>query len=112
MHNCTLHRLKTSLSLSFNLPFINSVLENIESFIKEEVKEEPLNAEADLAATACQICGKAFRSRTALADHRAFHEGRTQCSVCNKLCSTVANLRRHLKSHTSTNFLFNDVLSE
>ena len=43
----------------------------------------------------CEICGKEFSSRTSLADHRAVHEGRTFCNVCNKLCSTVANLRRH-----------------
>ena len=50
---------------------------------------------------ACEICGKEFSSRTSLADHRPVHEGRTFCNVCNKLCSTVANLRRHMKTHQS-----------
>lgn len=51
------------------------------------------------ASLTCPVCAKQFSSRTSLADHRAVHEGRTFCTVCNKLCSTLANLRRHMKTH-------------
>jgi len=49
----------------------------------------------------CPVCGKKFSNRTSLADHKAVHEGRTICTICSKLCSTVANLRRHLKTHST-----------
>ena len=49
----------------------------------------------------CPLCGKAFKGRSALADHKAFHEGRTTCIHCNKICSTMANLRRHIATHTN-----------
>ena len=60
-----------------------------------------INATHSKTPVACEICGKEFSSRTSLADHRPVHEGRTFCNVCNKLCSTVANLRRHMKTHQS-----------
>jgi len=53
------------------------------------------------ASLTCPVCGKKFSNRTSLADHKAVHEGRTFCTVCNKLCSTLANLRRHQKTHSN-----------
>jgi len=49
-------------------------------------------------AMECAECGKTFSSRTSLADHKAMHEGRTTCPVCQTQASTVANLRRHMKT--------------
>jgi len=53
------------------------------------------------ASLTCPVCGKKFSNRTSLADHKAVHEGRTFCTICNKLCSTLANLRRHQKTHSN-----------
>ncbi|KAF0294724.1 Zinc finger protein 596 [Amphibalanus amphitrite] len=46
----------------------------------------------------CDVCGRRYKHRTSLHDHRQRHDGRTVCPVCGTAASTVYNLRLHLRN--------------
>ncbi|KAF0297777.1 Broad-complex core protein isoforms 1/2/3/4/5 [Amphibalanus amphitrite] len=45
----------------------------------------------------CDICGSSYKHRESLYHHRKKHLGLTKCPVCGKVCSIVADLRRHME---------------
>lgn len=44
----------------------------------------------------CDICNKTFTLRTNLTAHKRLHFGETGCPFCEKILSTVGNLRMHI----------------
>ncbi|XP_043209840.1 zinc finger and BTB domain-containing protein 45-like isoform X3 [Amphibalanus amphitrite] len=46
----------------------------------------------------CDVCGRSYRSATALGDHKHKHTGLTVCPLCQRASSNVPNLRTHLRS--------------
>ena len=44
----------------------------------------------------CEICQKSFTLRTNLMAHKRLHFGETGCPYCEKILSTVGNLRMHI----------------
>ena len=44
------------------------------------------------------MCGRRYKQKTSLHEHRQQHEGRTVCAVCGTVASTVYNLRLHLRN--------------
>ncbi|XP_037094247.1 protein jim lovell-like [Pollicipes pollicipes] len=51
----------------------------------------------------CDVCGNVYKYRDSLRHHRKKHLGLTTCPLCGKVCSIVADLRRHLElSHDLT----------
>jgi hypothetical protein len=52
----------------------------------------------------CDICGKAFRFKSNLFEHRSVHSGFTPhaCPYCGKTCRLKGNLKKHLKTHVSS----------
>ena len=53
-------------------------------------------SEGGAAGFCCEVCGKQFKSRRSLNNHRQVHEGRTVCPICSVVYSTAHNLRAHL----------------
>ncbi|XP_043211366.1 broad-complex core protein isoforms 1/2/3/4/5-like isoform X3 [Amphibalanus amphitrite] len=49
------------------------------------------------ARSVCDICGSSYKHRESLYHHRKKHLGLTKCPVCGKVCSIVADLRRHME---------------
>ena len=48
---------------------------------------------------ACDLCAKAFYTRTGLRKHRVVHTGERpfRCNYCDKSFNMATNLRRHVK---------------
>ncbi|XP_014347271.2 sal-like protein 3 isoform X2 [Latimeria chalumnae] len=72
--------------------------------IKEEVPFSMLflNRErGKFKSTVCNICGKPFACKSALEIHYRSHtkERPFVCTVCNRGCSTMGNLKQHLLTH-------------
>ncbi|KAJ6644686.1 hypothetical protein lerEdw1_013653 [Lerista edwardsae] len=72
--------------------------------IKEEVPFSLLflNRErGKFKSTVCNICGKPFACKSALEIHYRSHtkERPFVCTVCNRGCSTMGNLKQHLLTH-------------
>lgn len=45
----------------------------------------------------CDICGSSYKHRESLYHHKKKHQGLTTCPICAKVCSIVADLRRHME---------------
>ncbi|XP_037083923.1 zinc finger protein 408-like [Pollicipes pollicipes] len=45
----------------------------------------------------CDVCGSSYKHRESLYHHKKKHLGLTKCPVCGKVCSIVADLRRHME---------------
>ncbi|XP_078253821.1 sal-like protein 3 isoform X1 [Rhinoraja longicauda] len=54
-----------------------------------------------LKSTVCSICGKPFACKSALEIHYRSHtkERPFLCTICNRGCSTMGNLKQHLLTH-------------
>jgi uncharacterized C2H2 Zn-finger protein len=64
-----------------------------------------VNAEAQLKVLResdgrykCSFCGHTFKNKQSCTRHFAIHQGKTRCTVCNKLFSRVENLKLHQTS--------------
>ncbi|XP_037083930.1 zinc finger protein 879-like [Pollicipes pollicipes] len=53
---------------------------------------------AELPGHTCDVCGKWYKYRTSLTNHKRQHEGLTLCVVCGLAASNINNLRLHLPS--------------
>lgn len=53
----------------------------------------------------CDICNKSFTLRTNLTAHKRLHFGETGCPFCEKILSTVGNLRMHIANVHNGNAL-------
>ena len=47
---------------------------------------------------ACPVCEKVFLHESTLSSHLKVHTGETRCTVCGKVLSRRADLRRHARS--------------
>ncbi|XP_011315155.1 zinc finger protein 554-like [Fopius arisanus] len=76
-------------------PLINEVNEI-------ETKEEPLTANSTTNSFSCDVCGKPFKRREHLFQHRKLHTGERPyvCTTCAKAFSRKEHLVRHSVSHT------------
>ena len=45
----------------------------------------------------CEVCSKSFDAHTSLTHHMAKHSGHTACTVCGKVLSRTAHLKRHIE---------------
>ncbi|XP_062394881.1 zinc finger protein 1035 [Sardina pilchardus] len=53
----------------------------------------------------CQQCGKRFKKHAYLIAHAQSHKRKVQCSVCNKIFPTIADLLQHRASHDNKGML-------
>ncbi|MGH0145309.1 UNVERIFIED_CONTAM: hypothetical protein FKN15_049093 [Acipenser sinensis] len=72
--------------------------------IKEEVPFSMLflsRERGKFKSTVCNICGKPFACKSALEIHYRSHtkERPFVCTICNRGCSTMGNLKQHLLTH-------------
>lgn len=44
----------------------------------------------------CDKCEKCFFHKESLNSHLKFHDGRTKCTLCQRVCATLQGLRHHL----------------
>lgn len=49
----------------------------------------------------CQKCGKRFKKHAYCVAHAQSHKRKVQCSVCNKMFTTIADFLQHRESHDS-----------
>ncbi|KAL2084328.1 hypothetical protein ACEWY4_019846 [Coilia grayii] len=53
----------------------------------------------------CQQCGQRFKKQAYLIAHMQCHKRKVQCSVCNKIFPTIAELLEHRRSHDNKGML-------
>ena len=44
-----------------------------------------------------EMCGHNFKHRSSLLVHKASHNSKPTCQICNKSCTYITGLRRHMK---------------
>ncbi|CAH0383088.1 unnamed protein product [Bemisia tabaci] len=71
-----------------------------QDFLATEIKAEDQNQSQ--ATVACDVCGKPFKRKEHLFQHRKLHSGERPfvCSTCNKAFGRKEHLLRHMLAHT------------